>query len=387
MKATLLSILLCSLFIFSCTTNKNTIKGSISGLQKGDKIFLTIGDTPHNSIVIDSIVAETDDTFSIETPITGTYAHIFVIKEGDVLDLENKATSFFIEDFSKINIDGDIDNISYAKVTGGIYAMQEMSEINKMQDSCVVIQKMSDDKQQHIQHLKESNSSQDSIDKVQEEMTQLLEQLNDMHIDKIALCSNFREENPDFAYSALALSYDAITLMTKGIEHYKTLYDKLTPNVKASLAGVSLGEFITANMATNIGATTPNFRAKDILGEEISISDFKGKYLFIEFWSTSCGPCLQATPYIVEMYQKLKGDNFEILSIAINERNGDHLRKVITNKKMVWRHINDKDGEIKSKYGVQALPECILIDPNGKVVDKGHPMILIPKVEGIIGIN
>ena len=383
MKIYLLLLVLFPLLLLSSTFNKNIIIGNITGLEKGDKVILTIGLDSYSSSLVDSVVVERDGCFCLETSVTGAFAHIFIVKNKGILDLHKDAVSFFIEGFSTMNIGGDIDDLIFAKTTGGLYDMQEMHEINKIMDSAMLLHKIGLDKYQDIQFIQENNVSQDSVLKLQEEARKWFVQSNKLYEKKMTLDSSFRENNPELAYSAYVLRSDYKSL-SKGIEYFEALYNKLMPSVKSSHIGNLLGEYIAAKIATMVGAIAPDFKAKDIYGKGICLSDFKGKYILLEFWSTDCGPCLEATSYLVKMYEKLKGNNFEMVSIAIGERNQNHLIKVIANKKMAWRHINDIKGEIKTIYGIQAIPSCLLINPDGKIVKRGHPLILIPKVEKII---
>lgn len=390
MNTCLFVLVLCSSLLLSCASNKNIIIGHIAGLEKGDKVFLAIYTIARTPIVVDSIVVEKDGSFYMETSATDAYAHLFMVKRDQKFNLGGRKASLFIEGFSTMNIDGNIDELYYAKVTGGLYDMSdmEMDKRNKIIESARVAQKIADDKRQSFidlrkQYQKDKTISEDTLIKRLEEYENFQKQSNKVLAQSKILDSTFRENNPDAIYSAYVLNYDN-DARRKGVEYYETLYNKLTPRVKASLEGKSLGIYIRQWKATAIGAMAPDFKAKDILGNDISLTDFRGKYILIEFWGRGCSGCVKAIPHLVKMYDKVKGEKFELLSVAIGERSEDKLLDFIAEKKMTWRNINDSKGEIEEMYGIKTIPRSFLIDPEGKIIEKGHPVTLIPKIEKII---
>lgn len=377
-----LFLLLPAFILFSCTSpNKNVISGDIKGLEKGDKVFLTIGAMSEVPVVIDSVIVDSDGSFYMETPLADIYTSLFMIKKGQELDLNRARARFFMEGFSTINIDGDIDDLYSAKPTGGLYAMAQMEQRNAVADSANILGNAYNEKYDIYFRLKDnSNSNQDALKKAKEEYYKSLDVLFDNQEKGRLLDSCFRENNPNVAYSASILRSD-YGAMKRGIGHYDSLYNKLTPRVKATLEGKSLGNYIATLKATSVGAIAPNFKAKDISGNDISLSDFKGKYVFLEFWATSCPPCIRLMPHVVDMYEKVKGDNFEVISVASREGSERYLLKVIDELGMRWNNINDTKGEVGKMYGVTAYPTSLFIDPTGKIIEVGHPYDVIPKVE------
>lgn len=369
--------------MLSCSAPQNVIIGNIEGLEKGDKVYLTIG-SREPYVVVDSVVVESDGYFQIETLVTDVSACIYLAKKGTELNMANSRSDFFIEGFSTMNISGDINDFNYAKVTGGLYAMPEMAEHCRITDSALLIQQKGMKKYNENRAIINSSTiSKDSIAILNKEFMDLLNQSNDIFRGRDSVDTNFRKNNPDVAYSANLLSSDYHE-MEKGMESYEAVFNILTPRVQSSLEGKSLAKYIASKKATEVGANAPDFKAKDINGKDINLSDFKGKYLLLEFWGTWCGPCIMSIPHLVEMYDKIKGDNFELLSIASRENGEKNLLKMIKEKKMVWRHINDANGEINSTYGINSWPSCFLIDPQGVIIEVGHPMDLSKKVEEII---
>lgn len=115
-------------------------------------------------------------------------------------------------------------------------------------------------------------------------------------------------------------------------------------------------------------------------GKEVSLSDYKGKVVLIDFWASWCGPCRKENPNVVEAYKKYKdkafktGKGFEVLSVSLDRGEAPWL-KAIKDDRLVWKgHVWDKDGAVSTKYGVRSIPYGFLIDGEGKIVAQGHKL-------------
>ncbi|WP_103865049.1 TlpA disulfide reductase family protein [Aquimarina sp. I32.4] len=118
------------------------------------------------------------------------------------------------------------------------------------------------------------------------------------------------------------------------------------------------------------GNPAPEFTYEDIEGNMVSLSDFKGKYVYIDIWGTWCGPCKQEIPYLKKLEQRHHDKNIEFLSVSVND------------KKETWKEFVKKENlkgtqlyeERKSKmnitelYKIPGYPTFVLVDPEGKIV-------------------
>jgi len=129
-----------------------------------------------------------------------------------------------------------------------------------------------------------------------------------------------------------------------------------------------------------IGDTAPDFLESDVNGKPVHLSDFKGKWVLLDFWGPFCAPCRRQNPLLGQLYEKYKDKNFTILSVSINYGpvTKQQWLDAIRQDKMVWPNITDvknldtkqikKDNVAGTKYGVSGLPRNFLIDPSGKIV-------------------
>lgn len=104
-------------------------------------------------------------------------------------------------------------------------------------------------------------------------------------------------------------------------------------------------------------------------GTKVSLSDYagKGKYVLVDFWASWCGPCRGETPNLKELYQKYKGDKFEIVGVVVWDKI-ENTQKAIEEDKMTWPQILDAQ-EIPTKlYGINGIPHIMLIGPDGTII-------------------
>ena len=111
-----------------------------------------------------------------------------------------------------------------------------------------------------------------------------------------------------------------------------------------------------------------DFTLKNLDGKEVSLQQFRGKYLLINFWATWCGPCKIEMPSLEILYSRFKSDKFEILGIS-NDMFGDQVvRPYIKANNLTFPMLLDQRMIVSHQYGIVSLPTTFLIDPQGKII-------------------
>lgn len=155
-------------------------------------------------------------------------------------------------------------------------------------------------------------------------------------------------------------------------------YNSLAENYKSTKVGIEVNSFILKRKNTNTGTMARNFVTRDIHGNKISLDNFKGKYLLIDFWGSWCVPCRQSMPHVKALYAKYKNKGLSVLAIAHEYESSDKawkdaIKKDGTNMFIQARTelVNDKtDQSLSDKYFVTLFPTKFLIDPQGKIIGK-----------------
>lgn len=119
----------------------------------------------------------------------------------------------------------------------------------------------------------------------------------------------------------------------------------------------------------------PAFDLNSIEGNNISLADMKGKYLFVDIWATWCGPCLQQLPAMKELEEKYAGQNIEFVSISV-DRDEDKAKwaKMIEVREMGGTQLfAGKQTTFSRDYAVSSIPKFLIIGKDGEIINENPP--------------
>lgn len=184
-------------------------------------------------------------------------------------------------------------------------------------------------------------------------------------------------------------------------DDFKQAYDNLTPKAKASilmpyaelynrqaeemLQERSEEEARKAEVASGT-ITAYDFTLPDLEGKQVSLSDFRGKWVVLDFWGSWCGWCIKGFPQLKEAYKKY-GDKIVVIGIDCNESEADW-RAGVKQHQIPWLNLyNGNDRKLYEEYNIEGFPTKAIINPEGKLVDltTGEDPSFYDRLENFIG--
>ena len=152
------------------------------------------------------------------------------------------------------------------------------------------------------------------------------------------------------------------------------IFRQLAPATQNSELGKSSLQRMQKLKLTQMGVEAPDFTLSDVNGKPVKLSDFRGKYVLLDFWASWCGPCRRENPNLVKAYSQYKDKGFTILGVALDkEADRDKWLKAIETDGLAWTQVSDLkywQSDVAKLYDVKAIPMNFLIDRNGKIVAK-----------------
>ena len=151
-------------------------------------------------------------------------------------------------------------------------------------------------------------------------------------------------------------------------------FAKFPASLRESALGKKMAATIETGKKANTGVLAMDFSETDTTGKLVKLSDYRGKYVLVDFWASWCKPCRAENPNLLKAYNKFQSKNFTILGVSLDDEKGRRAwLGAVKQDGLPWTQVSELKGfQAKSAtlYGVSAIPTNFLIDPNGKIIGK-----------------
>ncbi|MFD1164327.1 redoxin domain-containing protein [Sphingobacterium daejeonense] len=359
LKTILFGAILLPSLAFAQETKEFQLEGKApAGLKK---VFLTYYDYNTNDPVVDSVKV-VGGKFSFKGEIEGaSYAGLYFREDLNDFSRREPVKEFWFHlNEGKTIIDASQG--SKAKLVGGSkFAEQYIASENELVQERELFKNTN-----YYENVSKIDSLQKDIQKINAQQEKIESTWNNT-VAKNRL--EFIKKHPE---NTMSLVYLENLANTNNPEYdIKGMFANLSEEIRTSKRAERLLNTLRAR-ALVVGADAYDFEQNDVNGKPVKLSDFKGKYVLIDFWASWCKPCRQENPNVVKAYQAYKDKNFEILGVSLDSDKNNWL-KAIKDDGLTWTNVSDLKGwknEVGELYAIKAVPTNYLISPEGKIIAK-----------------
>ena len=345
--------LFCTILLAACKSNDNfTIEGKFENGNPQGKIYL-FGMVNNNAVPVDSTVLNDK----------GEFKFVRSTKAVDFFKVAANQNEYVViaQNGDNIKLAADLNDQTMAYQLSGASEADKLQELNtyknKYNARMAAIQ---------ANYEQQVSANPDKRDMIAEQLRPELIKVSDEMVNFIL---KFANDNPD----ALTSFYAMNSLNPADHEQDFIAYsDKIKSKFNDNQAVTEFLVRMAKLKSVQVGQDAPTFTMKSIDGKPISLADYKGKYVLLDFWASWCMPCRNENPNIVKAYNTYKDKNFTILGISL-DKDPKAWAQAIATDKLTWSHVSelsDFEGPTVRLYQIEAIPSSFLIDPTGKIIAK-----------------
>lgn len=325
-----------------------TARGYIKGLPDGE-VYLAYGS--FNTMKADTVISKNGAFVfkgHVEEPC---YAMLFTHDYRLKVDL-------FI-DTGMVDIKGDINALDETKIKGSSIVNEYAAYNQWILDSRKPVQKI-------YEAWMNAYNNGDSL-KSNEYRQRFTAARDSQSVAQAAAQLKFIQQHPRSYISAWELMH---LIDGHSLQQGAALFNGLSPAIQQSKQGQEIAARIALLSKVETGSMAPVFSQVNLDDKNISLADYKGKYVLLEFWASWCGPCRAEIPNLINEYEQYKSKGFDILSVSLDDDKAKW-KAAMEQHHMQWAQVSDLKGwknDVARLYGINAVPANFLIDPQGKII-------------------
>jgi len=354
MTKQLLPLLMLVFFIESCNSGFS-VKGKIEHMPEQKFRIEELG--TERNILIDSGKTSKDGQFSIDA--SATEESLFRIKFE-----QGKYILLALKNGNKAVIAGDWNQLENYTVSGSSGSIALKSFLINLRENIKDIQTM--------QVILDSISAQPKNDSLKQMAIEDLKRINAGFVDYVKKFADTTQ--------SVASALFAVNIISPAYEgpYITRFYQEVTKRFPASknaqfFANKFLGSVKNIEPANpDSGTPAPDFTGTTPDEKSITLRDYKGKYVLLDFWASWCMPCRKESANMVAIYNTHKNKNFTIVGVSLDSSK-EKWQEAISKDQLSWNHVSELNGwanTIARNYNVASIPQYFLIDPQGNIIAK-----------------
>lgn len=365
----LLLVLFCGISFYSSGQSDSLIiKGELKGLDSG-KVYMSLRGENGKNVNYSTSAKKGKFSFKVKKqtePVAVRFSsskNKGLTKVVDGRNIGNPPTLLDIFVFNtNIEIKGIADEIHLAEVKGG-----------RENNDFAVYRKFVKENNRMLGKIRENLFYKDGV-KDSTEIQELIKESSLLNKKEKELQKEFIKNHPS-SFGSLFLLSRMENLFTAG--DYETIYNNFREDYKYTSLAKGIEKRIEFLSPTAVGKPAIQFIKKDKDGNTISLEDYKGKLVLLDFWGSWCSPCRASHPHLKELYKEYKDKDFEIIAIANEvvkspEEQRTKWLEAIEKDGIPWVHVLNNDGQeiqdLVKDYRITGFPTKILLDKDGKIL-------------------
>lgn len=347
--------ILSGLFLFAaCAASSNhnekaPIKGTI---KAGENKKITLERLGANKVeFIDSTRIDENGQFSFDVKI----------KQAGFYRLAFDQRNFFnlvLDSGEQVLVKADASNLSE---TYSVEGSEQSLKLKTLNDELTRFYKQTDSLGKAMQTLQAKGDmnamiqGQMAYQSMNQEHMGFIKSFIDENLGSLVTLATLQKLNPDQDAAYFKKIANGLKQTMPNSDYYASIQAKV-----ASMSAVSVG-----SEAPEISLQTPE-------GKTVSLSDYRGKVVLVDFWASWCRPCRAENPNVVRVYNKYKDKGFDVLGVSLDQRKNSWL-SAIEKDGLTWNHISDLKGwqsSVVPVYKIKGIPHTVLVGKDGKILAK-----------------